>query len=104
MAWQSVITQTAWQTGIPRHIIGNFLQSINLPRYLNEGIRFKEQVNSKAIKTKTKAEENRINNKIHTTFSNNNKASLPVHEEGKDYSFCNSFTLKKVLSKLPNET
>lgn len=57
-------------------VIGMFLQSINSPRYLNNGTRIQETVNKEATKIKNKLNDNHNNNTTFTKFTTENRSTF----------------------------
>lgn len=86
------------------NVIGEHYQLINSPRYLNSGTRLKDIVDAAAADIKMKTEQHRAHNTTLTVFDNNNRATFPKNTDNDQLQFCNTYTVAKLLKRLPNKT
>ena len=76
------------------NILGAHYESINSPRYLNEGTRLKNLVDTQANLIKSEFNTTRQNNVTFTNFTSSNETRI----------FCNDLSLTKILKALPNKS
>ena len=82
------------------NVIGAYYETINSPRYLNQGTRLKDS----AENTKQIFRNNRENNITLTQFNINNMATNPEVIESTIQPFCNPSTIFEILKHLPNKS
>ncbi|XP_008555147.1 uncharacterized protein LOC103576621 [Microplitis demolitor] len=86
------------------NMVGKYFETINSPRYTNQGTITKFLADTAAEDVKTNLQNNRINNITYTTFSSTNPAHYPVQEPDKPKLLCTYIQVALFLKKAKNKT